>query len=72
MKSKFIPTRLCQALTLTTLVFASCAAMAADKVTIMVGGYEKHIYLPAKLAEGLGYFKAEGLDVALVNVPAGI
>ena len=25
----------------------------------MVGGYEKQIYLPAKLAESLGYFKDE-------------
>ncbi len=72
MKSKFIPTRLFQALTLTTLVFASCAAMSADKVTIMVGGYEKHIYLPAKLAEGLGLFKAEGLDVEILNEGSGV
>src|SRR5204863_9906842 len=47
------------------------AANAADKVTLMVGGYEKIIYLPAKLAEGLGYFKAEGLDVELLNEGAG-
>ena len=45
---------------------------AADKVSIMVGGYEKQIYLPAKLAEGLGYFKAEGLDVELLNEGAGV
>ncbi len=48
------------------------AAFAADKVSIMVGGYEKQIYLPAKLAEGLGYFKAEGLDVELLNEGAGV
>lgn len=30
---------------------AGSAAHADDKITIMVGGYEKHIYLPAKLAE---------------------
>jgi NitT/TauT family transport system substrate-binding protein len=47
-------------------------AFAADKVSIMVGGYEKQIYLPAKLAEGLGYFKAEGLDVELLNEGAGV
>lgn len=47
-------------------------ALAADKVTIMVGGYEKQIYLPAKLAEGLGYFKAEGLEVELLNEAAGV
>ncbi len=48
------------------------AARAADKITIMVGGYEKQIYLPAKLAEGLGYFKDEGLDVELLNEAAGV
>ena len=54
-----------------TLLSAS-AAFAADKVSIMIGGYEKQIYLPAKLAEGLGYFKAEGLDVELLNEGAGV
>ncbi|MBB3386619.1 MULTISPECIES: ABC transporter substrate-binding protein [unclassified Rhizobium] len=48
------------------------AANAADKISIMVGGYEKQIYLPAKLAEGLGYFKDEGLNVELLNEPAGV
>jgi NitT/TauT family transport system substrate-binding protein len=47
-------------------------ACAADKVSIMVGGYEKQIYLPAKLAESLGMFKAEGLDVELLNEPSGV
>ncbi|MBX5187885.1 ABC transporter substrate-binding protein [Rhizobium sp. NZLR3b] len=52
--------------------FAASAANAADKITIMVGGYEKQIYLPAKLAESLGYFKDEGLDVELLNEAAGV
>jgi len=47
-------------------------AHAADKVTIIVGGYEKQIYLPAKLTEALGYFKAEGLDVDLLNEASGV
>jgi NitT/TauT family transport system substrate-binding protein len=51
---------------------AAPAANAADKITLMVGGYEKIIYLPAKLAEGLGYFKEEGLDVELLNEGAGV
>lgn len=51
--------------------FAGGAA-ASEKITLMVGGYEKQIYLPAKLAEGLGYFKAEGLDVVLMNEPSGV
>ncbi len=53
---------------------ASPAAQAADSdtVTIMVGGINKIIYLPAKLAESLGYFKEEGLKVELQSQPAGV
>lgn len=53
---------------------ASQHAAAADdaKVTIMVGGITKIIYLPAKLTEQLGYFKDEGLDVELLSQPAGV
>src|SRR6478609_8691539 len=54
------------------LLSATSLASAADKITLMVGGYEKQIYLPAKLAEALGYFKDEGLDVELLNEPAGV
>jgi NitT/TauT family transport system substrate-binding protein len=62
---------------LTTLIGAGALAVTAtaradEKVTIMVGGYEKQIYLPAKLTEALGYFKDEGLDVELLNEPAGV
>ncbi len=38
----------------------------------MVGGMSKQIYLPAKLAEQLGYFKEQGLDVELSDEQAGI
>jgi NitT/TauT family transport system substrate-binding protein len=41
------------------------------QVKIMVGGIDKVIYLPAKLTEQLGYFKAEGLDVQLLTEPSG-
>src|SRR6266436_7888831 len=54
------------------MIGANGAAMAADKISIMVGGIEKIIYLPAKLAEQLGYFKDEGLDVELLSEPAGV
>ncbi len=47
-------------------------AAAANTIRIMVGGYEKQIYLPAKLCERLGYFKDEGLDVELLNEAAGV
>lgn len=72
MKSQFSLNRLVKALALASVVAGSATAIAADKVSIMVGGYEKHIYLPAKLAESLGYFKDEGLDVELLNEGAGV
>src|ERR1700676_1395776 len=59
-------------LTLAALIAGSTAAIAPDKITIMVGGYEKQIYLPAKLTEALGYFKDEGLDVELLNEESGV
>jgi NitT/TauT family transport system substrate-binding protein len=72
MKSSLSPNQLFKALTLAAVVVGSTTALADNKVSIMVGGYEKHIYLPAKLAESLGYFKAEGLDVELLNEGAGV
>ena len=47
-------------------------AQAAEKISIMVGGIEKIIYLPARLAEQLGYYKEAGLDVELLSEPAGV
>jgi NitT/TauT family transport system substrate-binding protein len=44
---------------------------AAEKITLMVSGIDKLIYLPAKLAEELGYFGETGLDVELLSEPAG-
>ena len=46
-------------------------AFAAEKITIMVSGIDKLIYLPAKLAEQLGYLKETGLDIELLSEPAG-
>ncbi|SEB20437.1 ABC transporter substrate-binding protein [Variovorax sp. YR216] len=62
------------------LAAAVCSAMAAaapfaqaaEPITIMVGGINKIIYLPAKLTEALGYFKDEGLNVELQSQPAGV
>jgi len=66
------PKRLLQALGLAAALLLSSTAIAADKVTIIVGGYEKQIYLPAKLTEALGYFKAEGVEVELLNEASGV
>ncbi len=48
------------------------ASAHAEDVSIMIGGIEKQIYLPAVLAEKLGYFDAEGLNVSLLSEPAGV
>lgn len=45
---------------------------ANGKVSIMVGGLNKQVYLPFKLADSLGYYKAAGLDVTLSDEPAGV
>jgi NitT/TauT family transport system substrate-binding protein len=51
---------------------AHAADEAGEKITIMVGGITKLIYLPARLTEQLGYFKDEGLNVELLSQPAGV
>ena len=71
-KSKFLTSVAFAATLVVGAAGVSAAASAADKVSLMVGGYEKHIYLPAKLTEALGFFKDEGLDVELLNEPAGV
>jgi NitT/TauT family transport system substrate-binding protein len=55
------------------LLFTASAsvARAAEPVRIMVGGIEKILYLPAKLADQLGYYKDEGLNVELISVSTG-
>lgn len=53
------------------LFWVGGAAFTADKITIMVSGIDKLIYLPAKLAEQLGYLKETGLDIELLSEPAG-
>ncbi len=52
--------------------WATRAAYAEDTITLMVGGIDKIIYLPAVLAKRLGYFEQPGLDVNVVTEPAGV
>ena len=66
-----------------TVVLAGCSTAAQTpssapaqtpapaNVSIMVGGLDKQIYLTATLAEQLGYYKAEGVNVQLVDEPSG-
>ena len=70
-------TRTGLALALAVVAFSATAlatlpARAADKISIIVGGMEKQIYLPPVLCEKLGYFKEQGLDVELINSRAGV
>jgi NitT/TauT family transport system substrate-binding protein len=64
------------------LVLLGTAALAAPalvgaqapekpKLTIAVGGKNLLYYLPLTIADSLGYFKAEGLDVTIVDFAGG-
>jgi NitT/TauT family transport system substrate-binding protein len=47
------------------------AAPEQPKLTIAVGGKPLFYYLPLTIAERLGYFKDEGLDVTITDFPGG-
>lgn len=47
------------------------SVQAQTPIKIMVGGIDKQIYLPAKLAQQLGFYKEQGLDVELFNSTSG-
>jgi sulfonate transport system substrate-binding protein len=61
------------------LALAACQGTSPSKagstgdetISIMVGGLDKVIYLPAKLTEQLGYFKDAGVKVDLKSEPSG-
>jgi NitT/TauT family transport system substrate-binding protein len=53
------------------LLAAACTHKQADAVRIAVGGQSQLIYLAATLAEELGYYREEGVAVALVDFPGG-
>ena len=70
--------RLSGAIAAVTLL-AACGGTAAPStggvqtvsLKIMVGGLSKQIYLPNKLAEALGFFKDQHLDVTLIDEGSG-
>src|SRR6266705_2519601 len=59
------------------VVLAACGGSTAPtsggnvSLKIMVGGLNKQIYLPNMLAQQLGYFKAENLNVTLIDEGSG-
>jgi len=46
-------------------------AANAPSLTVMVGGLSKQIYLPFMLAKQLGYYDKIGVNVNLIDEPAG-
>ena len=50
----------------------SSGAPPRPRLSIMVGGLEKIIYLPAMLTHRLGYFTEAGVEVTLLNEGAGV
>lgn len=66
------PRLLCRlAIGLALLAGLVTAGMAAP-LRLMVAGIDKQIYLPAVLAERLGYFAAQGLQVELLSESSGV
>ncbi len=53
-------------------VVGTAGAQGQAKMSIMVGGLEKIIYLPAMLTDRLGYFKDAGINMTLYNEGAGV
>ena len=61
------------------IVLAACGGTTSTggggnqsvSLKVMVGGLNKQIYLPNMLAQRLGYFKAENLDVTLIDEGSG-
>ncbi|MDQ1730491.1 MAG: sulfonate transport system substrate-binding protein, partial [Pseudonocardiales bacterium] len=49
----------------------SAAPAGAPKLTVMVGGLSKQIYLPFMLAKQLGYYAKAGVNINLIDEPAG-
>lgn len=60
---------------ISTVALSGCGGNSNSNGTvdlkIMVGGLSKQIYLPNMLAQRLGYFKQEGLNVTLIDEASG-
>jgi NitT/TauT family transport system substrate-binding protein len=54
-----------------TAAAVNAQALEKKRITLAVGGKTLIYYLPLTIAERKGYFKAEGLDVEIVDFPGG-
>jgi NitT/TauT family transport system substrate-binding protein len=57
---------------LALLACTPAPVLAAGKLVLMVGGIEKQIYLPVVLAQRLGYFHEQGLEVDVSSETSGV
>ena len=64
-------TALARALAAVACAIACAAPARGATIQLMVGGVEKQIYLPVALADRLGYFKEQGLDVQVLSDTSG-
>ena len=69
--SKFLKFALSAAVIALATLGPAQAALEKSKVHIAVGGKAAFYYLPLTIAEQLGYFKAEGLDVTISDFSGG-
>jgi len=53
------------------LLLAGCSGRKEPEVRIAIGGQAQLIYLPATLAQELGFYKNAGLNVTLLDFPGG-
>ncbi|HLQ25554.1 MAG TPA: ABC transporter substrate-binding protein [Acidiferrobacterales bacterium] len=67
----FSPIVISLGLVLATSTAHAQGALEKPKITIAVGGKSLFYYLPLTIADQLGYFKAEGLTVEIVDFPGG-
>ena len=56
---------------LAALAGSGSAQVETPRITLAVGGQPLYIYLPLTLAQQLGYFKEEGVEVEIVDVAGG-
>jgi NitT/TauT family transport system substrate-binding protein len=64
-------TALARALAATACALACASPARGATIQLMVGGVEKQIYLPVALADRLGYFREQGLDVQVLSDTSG-
>jgi NitT/TauT family transport system substrate-binding protein len=58
---------------LAVALFAVTAVVVhAERIVLIAGGAEKQIYLPVVLAERLGYFSDQQIEVELYSEPSGV